>query len=122
LHPKADTAVRVLWGRPYFRGTPAPGISITAADCAVSNRVLQVLPHPVFFTPQPRSATINATLYEKLNYNFIRDIAPIASIVRLAYVRCCPIAAVSAPVATGTSAADVATRDVNWLAASLSAI
>ena len=26
---------------------------------------------------------INATLYEKLNYNFIRDIAPVASIVRL---------------------------------------
>src|SRR4029077_13198263 len=27
-------------------------------------------------------AAINATLYEKLNFNFIRDIAPIASIVR----------------------------------------
>ena len=26
---------------------------------------------------------INATLYQKLNYNFIRDIAPVASIVRL---------------------------------------
>jgi tripartite-type tricarboxylate transporter receptor subunit TctC len=26
--------------------------------------------------------TINATLYDKLNYNFIRDIAPVASIVR----------------------------------------
>src|SRR5215468_8557406 len=25
---------------------------------------------------------INATLYDKLNYNFIRDIAPVASIVR----------------------------------------
>jgi len=32
------------------------------------------------------SAAINATLYEKLNYNFIRDIAPVASIVRLAYI------------------------------------
>ena len=29
---------------------------------------------------------INATLYEKLNYNFIRDIAPIASISREAAV------------------------------------
>jgi tripartite-type tricarboxylate transporter receptor subunit TctC len=29
----------------------------------------------------PASA-INATLYEKLNYNFIRDIAPVASIER----------------------------------------
>jgi tripartite-type tricarboxylate transporter receptor subunit TctC len=30
--------------------------------------------------------TINATLYDKLNFNFIRDIAPIASIVRSSYV------------------------------------
>jgi tripartite-type tricarboxylate transporter receptor subunit TctC len=29
---------------------------------------------------------INATFYEKLNYNFIRDIAPVASIVRVPYV------------------------------------
>ena len=32
------------------------------------------------------TAAINATLYEKLNYNFIRDIAPGASIVRLPHV------------------------------------
>jgi tripartite-type tricarboxylate transporter receptor subunit TctC len=30
--------------------------------------------------------TINATLYEKLNFNFIRDIAPVASIMRSFYV------------------------------------
>jgi tripartite-type tricarboxylate transporter receptor subunit TctC len=30
--------------------------------------------------------TINATLYEKLNFNFIRDIAPVASIARTIYV------------------------------------
>jgi tripartite-type tricarboxylate transporter receptor subunit TctC len=30
--------------------------------------------------------TINATLYEKLNYNFIRDIAPIGSIMRTPFV------------------------------------
>ena len=30
--------------------------------------------------------TINATLYDKLNYNFIRDIAPVASIMRYPYV------------------------------------
>ena len=30
--------------------------------------------------------TINATLYEKLNYNFIRDIAPVASVMRYPYV------------------------------------
>jgi tripartite-type tricarboxylate transporter receptor subunit TctC len=29
---------------------------------------------------------INATLYEKLNYNFIRDIAPVASFLRVPYV------------------------------------
>jgi tripartite-type tricarboxylate transporter receptor subunit TctC len=32
------------------------------------------------------SSAINATLYNKLNFNFIRDIAPVASIVRLPYV------------------------------------
>jgi len=30
--------------------------------------------------------TINATLYEKLNFNFIRDIAPVAGLVRTIYV------------------------------------
>src|SRR5262245_32380012 len=30
----------------------------------------------------PTSAAINATLYEKLNYNFIRDIAPVTAIAR----------------------------------------
>jgi tripartite-type tricarboxylate transporter receptor subunit TctC len=30
--------------------------------------------------------TINATLYDKLNYNFIRDIAPVASVMRYPYV------------------------------------
>src|SRR5215470_6876589 len=29
------------------------------------------------------SAAINATLYEKLGYNFIRDIAPVASTIRV---------------------------------------
>jgi tripartite-type tricarboxylate transporter receptor subunit TctC len=29
---------------------------------------------------------INATLYEKLNFNFIRDIAPVAGLVRISYV------------------------------------
>jgi tripartite-type tricarboxylate transporter receptor subunit TctC len=32
------------------------------------------------------SATVNATLYEKLNFNFIRDIAPVAGIIRVANV------------------------------------
>jgi tripartite-type tricarboxylate transporter receptor subunit TctC len=32
------------------------------------------------------SAAINATLYEKLNFNFIRDIAPVASAIRAPFV------------------------------------
>jgi tripartite-type tricarboxylate transporter receptor subunit TctC len=31
-------------------------------------------------------AAINATLYEKLNFNFLRDIAPVAGVVRAPYV------------------------------------
>src|SRR4029434_3228546 len=31
-------------------------------------------------------AAINATLYEKLNFNFIRDIAPVAGVIRTAFV------------------------------------
>src|SRR5437763_10704234 len=31
----------------------------------------------------PPGAAINATLYDKLNYNFIRDIAPVAGIIRV---------------------------------------
>jgi tripartite-type tricarboxylate transporter receptor subunit TctC len=31
-------------------------------------------------------AAINATLYEKLNFNFIRDIAPVAGVIRAPYV------------------------------------
>jgi len=32
------------------------------------------------------TAAINATLFDKLNYNFIRDVAPVASIVRVPHV------------------------------------
>jgi tripartite-type tricarboxylate transporter receptor subunit TctC len=31
----------------------------------------------------PTTAAINATLYEKLNFNFVRDIAPVAAVVRI---------------------------------------
>jgi tripartite-type tricarboxylate transporter receptor subunit TctC len=31
----------------------------------------------------PTAAAINATLYDKLNYNFIRDIAPVAGVARM---------------------------------------
>jgi tripartite-type tricarboxylate transporter receptor subunit TctC len=32
------------------------------------------------------SNAINATLYDKLNFNFIRDIAPVASVIRFPYI------------------------------------
>ena len=32
------------------------------------------------------SSTINVTLYEKLNFNFVRDIAPVATLTRQAQV------------------------------------
>ncbi len=41
------------------------------------------------------SNTINATLYDKLNFNFIRDIAPVAGIVRS------PLVARSASIRSG---------------------
>ena len=34
----------------------------------------------------PPPNAINATLYDKLNFNFIRDIAPVASIMRVSNV------------------------------------
>jgi tripartite-type tricarboxylate transporter receptor subunit TctC len=34
----------------------------------------------------PTSSAINATLYEKLNFNFIRDIAPVGSVARVPFV------------------------------------
>jgi tripartite-type tricarboxylate transporter receptor subunit TctC len=36
------------------------------------------------------SPTINATLYDKLNFNFIRDIAPVAGIIRVPLVMAVP--------------------------------
>ena len=40
----------------------------------------------LYASPVSASSAINATLYDKLNFNFIRDIAPVASIVRSTYV------------------------------------
>src|SRR5712675_153415 len=34
----------------------------------------------------PPPSAINATLYEKLNFNFIRDIAPVAGVIRTPFV------------------------------------
>ena len=32
------------------------------------------------------SSAINATLYEKLNFNFLRDIAPVAGIISIPFM------------------------------------
>jgi tripartite-type tricarboxylate transporter receptor subunit TctC len=40
--------------------------------------------HTLLLASSP--AAINATLYEKLNFNFLRDIAPVASIARIPFV------------------------------------
>ena len=40
--------------------------------------------HTLLLTAPPN--TINATLYDKLNFNFIRDIVPVASILRTFYI------------------------------------
>src|SRR5262249_45023452 len=41
--------------------------------------------------------TVNATLYDKLNYNFIRDIVPVAAIIRL------PLVLVLSPLVPATT-------------------
>jgi tripartite-type tricarboxylate transporter receptor subunit TctC len=73
--------------------TPADGYTLLVVDSALA---------------------INATLFENLNYNFIHDIAPIASIIRVPHVmqvnpsrssshmpRLIPASSAWAPVATG---------------------
>jgi tripartite-type tricarboxylate transporter receptor subunit TctC len=48
--------------------------------------VVRALPDGYTLLLAVTANTVNATLYEKLNFNFIRDIAPVASIVATTYV------------------------------------
>jgi tripartite-type tricarboxylate transporter receptor subunit TctC len=45
--------------------------------------VVRALPDGYTLLMADVSATFNATLYDKLNFNFIRDIAPVANVVRV---------------------------------------
>jgi tripartite-type tricarboxylate transporter receptor subunit TctC len=84
----SDTAARLIgqwlserFGQPFVVEN-RPGASTNIATEAV------VRAPPDGYTlllVSPPSA-INATLYQKLNYNFIRDIAPVASIYRVPFV------------------------------------
>jgi tripartite-type tricarboxylate transporter receptor subunit TctC len=56
-----------------------PGAGTNVATEAVVNAVPDG--YTILFVAP--SAAINATLYEKLNFNFIRDLAPIAGIMRI---------------------------------------
>ena len=57
-----------------------------AASNIATEAVVRAAPdgHTLLMVATPNA--INATLYEKLNYNFIRDIAPVASIARVPQV------------------------------------
>jgi tripartite-type tricarboxylate transporter receptor subunit TctC len=57
----------------------APAISARKPSCAHS-------PDGYTLLPTDTTGLINATLYDKLSFVFLRDIAPVASIVRLPLV------------------------------------
>ena len=57
-----------------------------AAGNIGTNAVVRAVPDGYTLLVVAPTNAINATLYENLNFNFIRDIAPVASIVRVPYV------------------------------------
>ncbi len=54
-----------------------------AATNIATEAVVNAAPDGYTLLFVPPTAAINATLYEKLNFNFIRDFAPIAGIIRI---------------------------------------
>jgi len=54
-----------------------------AATNVATEAVVNAAPDGYTLLFVPPTAAINATLYEKLNFNFIRDFAPIAGIIRI---------------------------------------
>jgi tripartite-type tricarboxylate transporter receptor subunit TctC len=60
----------------YHRQRPGAGANIATEE------VVKAAPDGYTLLMVAASSAINATLYEKLNFNFIRDIAPVAGIAR----------------------------------------
>jgi len=54
-----------------------------AASSIATETVVRALPDGYTLLFVAPSSAINATLYEKLNFNFIRDIAPVVGIIRI---------------------------------------
>jgi tripartite-type tricarboxylate transporter receptor subunit TctC len=68
-------------GQPFIvENRPGAGTNIG------TEMVVRAAPDGYALLMATSSSAINATLYEKLNFNFIRDIAPVASIVRTPFV------------------------------------
>ena len=54
-----------------------------AATSIATETVVRATPDGYTLLFVPPTSAINATLYEKLNFNFLRDIAPVAGIIRI---------------------------------------
>ena len=54
-----------------------------AATSIATETVVRAPPDGYTLLFVPPASAINATLYEKLNFNFLRDIAPVAGIIRI---------------------------------------
>src|SRR5215831_4663325 len=84
----ADTTARLMaqWlserlGQPVVvESRPGGGTNIA------TEAVVRATPDGYTLLVVGTSQAINATLYDRLNYNFIRDIAPVASLIRFASV------------------------------------
>src|SRR6202030_1000464 len=66
------------WGQPFVIET-----KLGAAGNIATEIVAKASPDGYTLLLVATPNAINATLYDKLSFNFIRDIAPVASLVRL---------------------------------------
>src|SRR5215831_19123127 len=76
------TSLSVAAGAHHRRICPWPG----AGGNIATEAVVRALPDGYTLLAIGSNNLINATLYQKLNYNFIQDIAPVASIYRVPQV------------------------------------